>query len=322
MDRFARMYAIHGILRGNRCAVPLSTLMEHLECSSATAKRIIAEARQTLDAPIVYDREQNGYRYGPGRFEMPGVWFSPEELHALATSLHLLGSLESGILKRWIEPIQDKLRTIVEDGRAQHEQVMRRVRILQMAPRPVDADHFRMIATALLERRRVRVFYHGRERDENSERTLSPQRLVYYRDNWYLDAWCHWRRELRSFSLDRLHPIELQSDVEAREIADAKLDDHFIHSYGIFAGEPRETAVLRFSSSRARWVADEQWHPRQEMKVLSDGSCEIRIPYSDPRELLMDILKHGADVEVLAPLELRERVREALRSALGVYENG
>jgi proteasome accessory factor C len=319
MDRFARLYALHKILSARRYPISLAALMQELECSSATTKRIIADARNSLGAPIVYDREHNGYQYESGHFEMPGIWFSPNELHALATSLHLLGSLKPGILDRWIEPLQRKLNDIVKDGCREHEEIMRRVRILQMAPRPVTLEHFQKITGALVERTRLRVFYHGRERDELTERTLSPQRLVYYRDNWYLDAWCHLRRGLRSFSLDRLHPVEVLGDESAREIEDAILDEHYATSYGIFAGQPHHIAVLRFSNSRARWVADEQWHPQQQLKVLPDGGCELRVPYSDPREITMDILKYGGDVEVMAPHELREMIERTLRAALDLY---
>ena len=46
-------------------------------------------------------------------------------------------------------------------------------------------------------------------------------------------------------------------------LARDQLDRHFAVSYGIFAGTPQQTAVLRFSPERARWVAKEQWHRDQ-----------------------------------------------------------
>ncbi len=191
-------------------------------------------------------------------------------------------------------------------------------RILQMAARPTEMSHFRQIASAVLQRRQLRILYHGRARDQTSERTLSPQRLVYYRSNWYLDAFCHWREELRSFALDRLQPVETLA-IPASEISEEELDAHYTESYGIFAGQPTHTAQLRFSPQAARWVADEQWHPQQQGEVLSNGSFELRIPYSDPRELIMDILKYGPDVEVIAPSELRKLHVEKLRVALDNY---
>ncbi|MFX7571027.1 WYL domain-containing protein, partial [Acinetobacter baumannii] len=82
---------------------------------------------------------------------------------------------------------------------------------------------------------------------------LSPQRLVYYRDNWYLDAWCHLREAMRSFSLDAIASTKLKTD-SAIEISDDTLDQHFTQGYGIFSGVDVQWAVLRFSPERARWV--------------------------------------------------------------------
>ena len=78
-------------------------------------------------------------------------------------------------------------------------------------------------------------------------------------------------------------------------------------------------AVLRFSKERARWVADKRWHPEQAGQYLVDGRYELRIPYRDERELVMDIMRHGADVEAVSPVKLRESVKTQLNQALSAY---
>jgi predicted DNA-binding transcriptional regulator YafY len=67
-------------------------------------------------------------------------------------------------------------------------------------------------------------------------------------------------------------------------------------------------------------VAQERWHSAQQGRFLEDGRYELRVPYRDPRELIMDILKYGADVEVVAPEGLRQAVTAELREALARYE--
>jgi predicted DNA-binding transcriptional regulator YafY len=141
---------------------------------------------------------------------------------------------------------------------------------------------------------------------------------VHYRDAWYLDPWDESTGELRTFSLDRIsRPKVLMEDAVA--IPDAELDEHFASGYGIFGGKADKTAVLVFDSERARWVADEEWHPEQQGIWLPDGRYELRIPYQDPRELVMDILRHGPHVEVLEPPSLVEAVKQDLARALGQY---
>jgi proteasome accessory factor C len=322
MDKFDRIYAVHRALSGRRYPVSLQTLMDELECSEPTVKRIIRHLRDRLGAPIVYDHERQGYWYDRSQlqlYELPGLWFSPEELYALLTSYRLLGKVQEGILDEYVAPVRQRLEALLGDDRASHREVQRRVRILPLASRQVELPHFRKVAEALVERRRLRILYHGRARDETSERTLSPQRLVYYRDNWYLDAYCHLREGLRSFSIDRIHPVETLSD-PALELDDESLDAHYAAAFGIFAGPAENTAHLVFSEQAAKWLADEQWHPQQQGRVLPDGRYELWVPYGDPTELIMEILKYGAEAEVLGPSDLRERVAERLAAAASQYE--
>jgi len=124
---------------------------------------------------------------------------------------------------------------------------------------------------------------------------------------------------LRSFSLDRLHLVDTLEQT-ARECNDNSLDKHFTRTYSIFAGEPANTAVLRFTPDAAPWVADEQWHPAQQEKVLKNGGFELRIPYGALTELIMDILKYGLEVEVLKPKKLRDAVAKRLSEAVARYK--
>ena len=190
-----------------------------------------------------------------------------------------------------------------------------------MAHRAVPLKHFQAAAQALLERRRLAITYYTRARDEETQRVVSPQRLVHYRENWYLDAWCHLREDIRSFAVDAIRAAQIVEQ-PAREVPAHDLDEVLGSGYGIFSGRATQTARLRFTPQRARWVAAEQWHPHQRVEFEADGSYLLEIPYSDDRELVMDILKHGPEVEVLDPPKLRERVRELLSETLSHYSRG
>jgi len=323
MDRFDRIYQLHSILSSRRTPASRRFLEDELECSRATVKRTIEDMRDFLGAPIKYDRTLNGYyldnNTGTHPYELPGLWFNAGELYALLTTHRLLCDIQPGLLNTWLSPLRERIENLLAGRESGSGEIDRRVRILQTAARSTNVAHFRQLTTALVKRRRLHVLYHGRDRDTTTERTLSPQRLIYYRDNWYLDAWCHLRRGLRTFSVDRLHPVYLDT-AKARDIGSQELDAHFTRTYGIFAGPARYTAKLRFSSHAAKWVADEHWHPEQRSEVLADGGLLLRIPYGNPQELVRDILKYGADVEVLAPRSLRRTVAGAHRQAARLYD--
>jgi len=185
------------------------------------------------------------------------------------------------------------------------------VRILDIASRRMQPEHFETVGSALVQRRRLRITYYGRMRGDVTGRDVSPQRLVHYRDNWYLDAYCHLRQGLRSFAVDSIRAAQMLASA-ADDVAESELDAVLGSGYGIFSGEHVTWAKLRFSPERARWVSAEQWHPLQRTGIDAEGRFLLELPYSDPRELMMDILRHGADVEVLAPATLRSQVTEAI----------
>lgn len=168
-------------------------------------------------------------------------------------------------------------------------------------------------------RRRLTMRYHGRVRDRVTERSVSPQRLVYYRDNWYLDGWCHDAEGLRSFSIDRIQSADIDT-VAATDMDPQSLDAMLGSGYGIFSGTAGQTAVLRFSAAAARWVADEQWHPDQAGEWRDDGCFELRVPYAASEELLRDVLAYGPEVEVIAPASLRKAAAQRLARAAAIYE--
>jgi predicted DNA-binding transcriptional regulator YafY len=319
MDRMQRIFKLHRILAARRYPVSRASLESELECSSATLTRILAEMRDFFDAPIEFDRDAGGYKYSRDSFELPGLWFTPSELLALLAAQQLLEEAQPGLLEGQLSPLKTRIEKILEQAHLGSGELAHRVKILRMAARQPDTRVFQTVAGATAQRKRLALGYHGRERDAVTEREVSPQRLTHYRDNWYLDAWCHKADGLRSFALDRIRGIRTL-ETAAMGIADTDLDRHFASAYGIFAGAPKHTATLRFTAERARWVADETWHPQQQGRWLEDGRFELAIPYADPRELILDILKYGPDVEVIAPEPLRAEVAQRLKAAAAQYE--
>jgi predicted DNA-binding transcriptional regulator YafY len=322
MERTDRFYRIQALLK-NRKLVRTQEFLDELEVSKATFKRDLEYLRDRMRAPIVYDRDEEAYKFDSGvadreLWELPGLWFSAAELQALLTMDRLLGNLEPGVLGELVGPLRKRLRELLESGHHSADEIARRIRIVAIGSRQVEPAHFRALSTALLSRRRLRIRHLRRQTGEVLEREVSPQRLVHYRDNWYLDAWCHKRQALRTFGVDAIESAFV-SDKPAKEVPDETLDRHFASGYGIFAGGDTQDAVLLFGAERARWVSREVWHPRQDGKLQLDGTYLLRFPYAEEPELVMDILKYGPEVQVLAPDSLREAVASKLRAAAALY---
>jgi predicted DNA-binding transcriptional regulator YafY len=330
LAQYERLRKLEQRLASGRC-MTRAWAEQTLEVSRSTLNRDIAVLRERLGMPIRWDGERGGWyldRSAGQQYELPNLSFSADEVHALLTMQHLLSNLDAGgLLGSHIEPLRRKLHGMLGSGAASAAEVARRIRVRTVGARRIVLPHFQAVGSALLRRRRLVLFYRARSAGEDGAeplpptepREVSPQRLVHYRDNWYLDAWCHHREALRSFSVDAIERVQVL-DAAAAEIADEDLDAALGAGYGIFAGRDVRWAMLRFSADRARWVAAEVWHPLQQGAHDAQGRWTLKLPYADPRELVMDILRHVPEVEVLWPDEVRDEVRDRLVRGLGMHE--
>ncbi len=324
MNPLERFYRIDQILNEQGCK-PLSYLCHELEVSRATLKRDLAYMRDRLNAPIVFDRLGGGYRFedtkgrdGP-RYALPGLWFSADEIHALMTMNALLHELDpGGLIGGEVRPLIERLEGLLGRARAPAREVMLRVRLVGTLGRPAALRWFQVVGAAVMSARRLHIDYLGRHRNERSSREISPLRLVFHRNCWYVDSWCHAADDFRTFAVDAIeHAAALET--KAKRVSLEEVDARLGGGYGIYKGEQLQWATLHFDAQAAIWVRPEQWHPKQEARTLPDGTYELRVPYSQPHELVMDILRHCERVEVIEPDALRREVMRRLALAVERY---
>jgi proteasome accessory factor C len=355
MDRFDRIYRLHGLLTNRRTPIPLTEIMDKLECSKATATRCIEELRNYLNAPLEYERKLNGYFYNQQNaekpYELPGLWFSAEELNGLLICHQILQNIIPGLLSQQITQLQQRINDLFKILHHSPANISQKIKLLSIGRRLKGDAQFKKTATALFNGKQINIHFNGRgentgtdsgfyrplpsgegrgegfqknsNRDHRqttqTDRIISPQELIYYRDNWYIAAYCHHRNALRVFAIDNISSLKILAQT-AGVIDQQQLEQFLTSSYGIFSGIAQYIAVLEFSKSRAKWVADESWHPNQQGKWLDNGNYELSIHFNDSRELIMDILKHGAEVEVTAPEFLREAVIKQIAAMQNIYK--
>ena len=264
MDRTERLYKIEMMIRAKGCA-SFEHMLGALEVSKVTFKRDLQYLRTRMDAPIVYDRFDNGYKLQADprdqrqvAHQLPGVWFSEREIHAMLTMHQLIQGLDAGgVLARHLHPLLDKLHGMLGASAADPDQLMKRVKIVNAASRPVPVKWFELFGDALMKRLRVRKRYQTRGRNAMTEREVSPQRLAHSRSTWYLDAWCHKREGLLRFALDSADHAEVLT-TRAKDVSLKAVQAEIDGGYGIFAGSKVHWATLVFSASAAAWVSREQ----------------------------------------------------------------
>ncbi len=320
MSEIDRLYRYKTLL-SHRRALPREDILAALEISPATFKRDIAKLRDRLGTPIVFDRDLGGYRLETEQdaTELPGFWFTQDEILALMTIQSMIEQLDPGLLGPKLKPLRKRLDDMLTHQGLDPQQLTQRVRAVSAGKRRLPLAAFETIAKATFERRQVQVRHHNRLTGETLQRTLSPQQLIHYRDNWYVDAWCHLRKGVRSFSIDAVEAAEIL-EAPAKDIDLQAMRQQLDGGYGIFAGAPKDWAELTFSAARAGWVQHEVWHPQQQGLLHPDGRYTLRVPYADERELIGDILRFGADVEVVGPNSLRQKVQEQIIRLQALYK--
>jgi len=322
MGDIERLHRIKYMIQARKC-VPIQEFLDELEISKATFKRDLEYLRDRMNASIVFDRAEGGYRFDKPnageKIELPGLWFSEKEATALVLMQHLLDNLDQGgLISSHIDPLVEIIDGILGQSEVSAKELRKRIKVFGMSARKSSLSNFEEVGIALLKRKRLELEYYSKSSNETSKRVVSPQRLIFYRDNWYLDAFCHMRKALRSFAVDSIreaHLLEIKSD----EISEKELHENFSESYGIFSGKATQRAKLRFSPERARWVSNETWHGQQISSFDKEGRYILEFDYNQDPELVMEILKHGSHVEVLAPASLKKKVIEEAKKIISQY---
>ncbi|WFE67789.1 WYL domain-containing protein [Thiomicrospira sp. R3] len=320
MTKLTRLNQLTQQLERMTHSYSLEQLAERFECSPRTLRRDIEQLVLDYNAPWIISDNQV-YWSGPKheKVHLAGYWFTTAELQAMLVFYNSLKQLQHGLLAQQLEPYKHHIETLLgKQGGA--SELSQKIKIIEIATSQLNQQIFNTLAQALSNQQRLKIKFWSRHTNEVNEREISPQQLIRYRDHWLLDAYCHHRQAIRSFSLEAINQAWLL-DQPAHNLEPKQLKHHFETSYGIFAGQADQQAVLKFSAYQARWTQFEIWHPKQTTSWLEDGSYQITLPYKNDTELIQDILKYGPDIEVLAPSGLRQKVVKRLEETLKQYSS-
>ena len=228
------------------------------------------------------------------------------EVVALLVSRDLLDPLGAGPFAPTVASAFVKLRALLTPGALE---VVDRMRALVSARAPGAKlhlgapDHMQEIERALAEQRTLRLRYYSLSRDAETDREVDPYHLTYFNGGVYLVAFCHLRRDVRLFAVERIRAAAVLRDTfvvpESFDV-EAYLRD----AWGIVRGELVAVRAV-FSPAMAPYIRERLWHPSQELRELAGGGLELRLRVADTGEVRRWLLGFGAEVEVLEPAALR-----------------
>lgn len=317
MDKQDKLYKLHSIFIQARGAFRTKQyLLNELECSESTLKRRLNDLRDNQKMPLEYNRQHHGWYYRQGEvFELPGLWFNQQELYALLVLEQLLENIDAGLVSEQLSIAKERIKTLLESKFGQEENISNKLRLINVFHRTFDETIFKEIAKATFDEQQIEIDFINRQTQQKTTRIISPQRIVHYKDTWYLDCYCHLRQETRTFSIDGISRVK-QCHQAAKIINPKLIDRNTQGTYGIFSGQATETAIIHFLPPVSYWIAKETWHPDQQGKWLDNEIYELKIPYLNDKELLADILRYADKVIIQSPESLRNSIKKHARTLL------
>ena len=195
---------------------------------------------------------------------------------------------------------------------------------------PSGHRHLTSIMEAMTENCKIVIGYKKYTSSETDTYTLRPYAVKEFAKRWYLVAYCLERKGLRVYGLDRIKSLEI-TDERFRMPKNFDVDELFATSFGIYIPEEKgQTIVFRTTQKEANFMRDLPLHSSQKElttaqvrriapEYAGDGRVYFEIFVCPNEALIMEFCKHGARLEVMSPLAVREAVAAELRSAAEAY---
>lgn len=294
-----------------------TTLARELEVSTKSIQRDLDFMRDRLGMPIAYNGSRLGYYYTEEVSSFPTLQITEGELAALVIAEKALQQYRGTQFEKPLLSAIRKIEQALPDTISLNLADLEKTISFRTRAEPVlDLAIFDALAKATAQRRQIEIAYRKPGRREADARIVDPYHLANINGEWYLFAFDHGRRDIRTFVPARVRAVKQTGRSFARP-EKFSLERRLRDSFGVHSGEGEFVVVLRFVPRVADFVREKKWHPSQRQRDLSDGGVELTLKLSSLVEIERWVLSWGGDVRVVRPRELRESIRRAARVILG-----
>ena len=309
-----RMLRIHQALQAGGWP-NASQLAREVEVSTKTIHRDIDFMRDRLNLPIEFAPANNGYFYTGEVSAFPTMQITEGEIFALVVAEKALQqyrgtSFEKPLLSA-LKKMEQALPDTISLNLADIEQT---ISFRTRAEPILNLEIFDVLAKAVARRQQLELHY--RKPGHKAEaRLVDPYHLANINGEWYLFAYDHARKDLRTFAPARIQTAQATGKTFDRS-PKFSLEQRLRDSFGVHAGEGKYDVIIRFTPRAADYIREKKWHPSQTLRDLKDGSAELKMKLSSLAEVQRWVLSWGGEAKVLQPKELAESVKRAAREIL------
>jgi predicted DNA-binding transcriptional regulator YafY len=288
-----------------------TSLARAMEVSTKSIQRDVEFMRDRMNLPLAYDPGRHGYHYTEAVSSFPTLQITEGELVALLIAEKALeqyrGTNFEKPLVSALKKMAAQLPDTVSFNIAEWDQTIS----FRTSAEPIlNLEIFDALAKATAARQQLRFDYRKPGQAKPEPRVVDPYHLANINGEWFLFAYDHARKDIRTFVPARMSEVEMTGKTFPRP-AKFSLEKRLHASFGVESGQGEFNVVLRFDEFGAGYIREKRWHASQELRELKGGGAELRMKLSSLAEVQRWVLSWGGHAQVMAPKELAEGVREA-----------
>ena len=315
-----RLLKIDSLLRSGIKQTQKS-LAEATEVSDRTIRSDLNFLRDRLNAPLENNRTK-GYYYTDHNWRLPSISLSQGELFALTLGARMLsayaGSTYINELETAVTRLSERLpdKTLVDLQQLAEERIMfgAGAEIINLNPQV-----WQQLQDATSKSQQVWISYYAATTNTKSERTIDPYLLNIYRGtNPYVIAYCHLRKALRDFRIDRIQQLRVLNTTFVRD-PDFDPQKYLKDRFQYESGDRLYDIEIYFDSVTAPFIRERRWHKSQEISERDDGSLVLKLKVSSLNDIKRWVLGYGKGAIVQNPPELVQMMRDEIETMNGNY---
>lgn len=296
-----------------------ASLSKEYEVSGRTITRDIEYMRDSLGAPIEYDKVKKGFYYSEANFFLPAIDIKESDFFAICITEKALKQYENTPLYDKLSSVFSKLKEHLPDSiRINTTWIDTKYTFMHESFTHIDPAIWETISNSLRLKKQLNISHRKAESAEAQSRIVEPYHIVNYRGEWYLIAMCRKRNEVVRFGMSRIKEATiLKTPYEIPE--DFEFNSFIGPSFGIMTEDHEHNVKIKFGPKIAPYVTERHWHNDQIITEEKDGSVILSFNTNSLFEVKRWILSWGAGAEALSPKELVDFIREDVREMSGVY---
>jgi len=293
-----------------------TTLAAELEVSTKSIHRDLEFMRDRLQLPLEFDRARFGYGYTEEVNAFPTVQITEGELFALIVAERALQQYRgTSFEKPLLSAIKKMEQSLPETISLDLAEVERTISFRTRAEPILDLNVFDRLAKATTAGQQLELTYRKPGMRQTEQRVVDPYHLANINGEWFLFAFDHLRKDIRTFVPSRIKSVRETGKMFDRH-KKFSLDARLRNSFGVHAGHGAFEVVLRFHERVADYIREKKWHDSQQLRELADGGLELRLKLSSLLEVERWVLSWGGNATVVSPAELAEAVKASAKRIL------